>query len=539
MTTIQLLRKADLLIDELVRKPSTPAELARGLNEPRSSVYRIAASLEEAGYIRQTGDGRLEPGATLLRLGDSAAAALMDRRRLRSRLQWIQEQLATSAFYCVLRDDGALCLDMADGSDVDLLHLLPGKALPLHAGAVSHVLVANGPQEIREKALSQAELERSAPGRTPARRHLETMLAAALAQGWSVDDGELADGIATVAVPVKTGNGELVGAVAVAGLRTNLLARREMAQHVLASVASTIAELRREERAPDAYIRSDHSPAGTAARTPSVIAKASALMSVLEAEGTATSTRLTEALEEPPSSVYRILTSLQDLGWVEQVRPRGAYRVGLKMLSLSEELLRGMDIRRVAAPIMREIHQATGETIFLCIRQGNRAVCIERVDGVRVNSRVLQLGRSLPLHVGAAPRALLAFDSRDAWEEYVNAAESTGDRWPGRLSRVELFRDLEAEREQGFTLVDNEVTPGIAAVGAPVFNHRGEVIASLSASGLREGIINERPEGEFLPGLIRRGARALSTALGSPRVAGPLPVDRHSVYAAYATAPTN
>jgi DNA-binding IclR family transcriptional regulator len=63
---------------------------------------------------------------------------------------------------------------------------------------------------------------------------------------------------------------------------------------------------------------------------------------------------------------------------------------------------------------------------------------------------------------------------------------------------------------------DNNVTPGIAAIGAPIFDHRGEVAASLSVSGLREGILN-RPEGEeSIVDLLLRGTRALSDYLGAP-----------------------
>lgn len=531
MATIQLLRKADILVEELARSSSTPAELARALGEPRSSVYRIAASLEEAGYVRQAGDGRLELGPAILRLGDSAAAAVMDRNRLRNTLTWVRKQLAASAFLCVLRDDRALCLDMVDGSDLDLLHLLPGKELPLHAGAASRMLVAHSPRSVREKALHLAEHEQWPAGASPTRPQLKKLLTAAISQGWSVDDGELADGIATVAAPVLTSDGELVGAVAAAGLRTSLLSQKEAAHRILALAASSIADLSPSTSETGIRTPVAPAPASNSAKAPSVIARASALMSVLEAEKTVTSARLAEILDEPPSSLYRVLASLQELGWVEQIRPRGEYRVGLKMLSLSEELLRRIDIRRAAAPVMNEIHQATGETIFLCIRQDLRAVCIERVDGVRINSRVLQLGRSLPLHVGAAPRALLAFSDRSTWEEYFNAADSTGDRWLGHLSRAELFRNLETERQRGFTLVDNEVTPGIAAVGAPVFNHRGEVVASLSASGLRDGILARSPENDSVPALIRRGAQTLSAALGAAEedsIPDPTPTARPS-----------
>src|SRR5699024_2926570 len=146
---------------------------------------------------------------------------------------------------------------------------------------------------------------------------------------------------------------------------------------------------------------------------------------------------------------------------------------------------------------------------------GIKAVCIERIDGIRVNSRVLQLGKSLPLHVGPAPRALLAFDDRQAWEEYAAAAESTGNGWTAGSSRADPFKSLEQAKEEGYVLSDNNVAPGTAAVGAPVYNHRGEVVASLSISGLRDGIVPHAEGSVAMIDLIRDGAREISLSLGA------------------------
>ena len=251
-----------------------------------------------------------------------------------------------------------------------------------------------------------------------------------------------------------------------------------------------------------------------ATRAPSLVVKAGALMEALAQERIATSARLTELIDEPVSSVYRMLATLADIGWVEQIGPRGAYRIGGKLLSLGNDLIRRLDIRRASLPVLKRIHEATGETTFLCVRHGTRAVCIERIDGVRVNSRVLRLGRSLPLHVGAAPRALLAFEDREGWDEYATIASLTEDL--GRdTSRSALFAELEEIRKAGLVVSDNTVTPGIAAVGAPIFDDKGEVAASLSVSGLREGVLAAgTDDAPSVTDLVRDGARELSNYLG-------------------------
>lgn len=529
MNTIQLLKKASQVVDELARLgPSTPAELAKAVSEPRPTVYRIAAGLEQTELVRPTGEGRLELGTGILRLGDAAVDALVDRAELRQQLRWVRGQLGTGAYFCVLREEGALCLDQVVGAEVDLFNVGPGAILPLHAGAASQALLAFASAEFQASVLEKAPFEPLASGTALTAQELKDKLEQTAARGWSVEDSAIIEGVASIGMPVRHHDGTVLGVISVAGLRESVLSQEHDATRTLGVAAQAIAEAMERSssghgrEAPPVLQSPRPDQGGT--RPPAVIAKASALMEALAQERIATSGRLTELLEEPVTSVYRMLATLVEAGWVEQIGHRGAYRVGSKMLALAGELTRRLDIRRAAVPILREIHQATGETTFLCIRRGTRAVCIERIDGIRVNSRVLQLGESLPLHVGAAPRALLAFEERGAWEEYAAIVANSGDPWRDVRSRSEFYSDLEEIRAQGFVRSDNNVTPGIAAIGAPIFDHRGEVVASLSVSGLREGVLATPKDGPSVTELVLQGSRALSTYLGAPAV-GPVRPD--------------
>ncbi|BCW78404.1 IclR family transcriptional regulator [Arthrobacter sp. NicSoilC5] len=524
MNTIQLLMKASQVIDELARiGQSTPAELAKVVSEPRPTVYRIVAALEQEKLVRSGGDGKLELGTGILKLGDAAADALVDRSELRSQLRWVRGQLGMSAFFCVLREYGAVCLDQIQGADVDLLGLAPGRTLPLHAGAAPQALLAFGSPEFRESVLASGPYPSIASQTPLSGEQLRERVDRTARRGWSVEDSEVIEGVASIAVPVFRRDGTLLGAMSVAGLRANVQGQEERAHRILNAAAKTIAASMAQEDPNDTRDASRlDPPEGSerdSPRAPAVIAKASALMNALAEERIATSTRLTELLEEPPSSVYRMLATLAEAGWVEQIGHRGAYRIGSKLLSLSSELTQRLDIRRAAAPVLREIHAKTGETTFLCIRSATRAVCIERIDGIRVNSRVLKLGESLPLHVGAAPRALLAFEDRSSWDEYAAIVANSGEPWRDVRTRSEFYSGLEQIRGQGFVISDNNVTPGIAAIGAPVFDHRGGVAASLSVSGLREGMLSQPVGAEPIVDLVLAGARALSEYLGAPAVA--------------------
>ncbi|GAA3698589.1 IclR family transcriptional regulator C-terminal domain-containing protein [Arthrobacter ginkgonis] len=509
---IQLVLKATQVVDEAsALGPSTPADLAKAVDEPRPSVYRIIGALEQSGILRRSPDGLVELGTGILRLAEAATDALVDHEALNTVLEGIQSELGLTAAFWIPRNGTAVCLEQVDSTEVDLHELSSGRILPLHAGAASHVLLAWESPEVLDEFLAQAPYAQWA-SRTPTDAEtLRQLVAGTKRDGWRMESNEVVDGIAALGFPVFNADGSIFGALTAAGLVNQVVNQQEEAKTVLAAAAQTLTALMADFK-PVPTSREFTAPDSNG----SVLAKASSLMDALAVERVSTSARLAELIGEPISSVYRMLGTLIEAGWIEQLGHRGSYRIGSKMISLAGNLLNQLDLRRAALPVLREIHDATGETVFLCIRSGTRAVCIERIDGKRVNSRRLALGSSLPLHIGAAPRALLAFDTPKSWEDYAAVMGQSSDFNLGARSRAEFYGKLKEIRNAGFALSDDEVTLGMAAVSVPIFDHRGHVMASLSVSGLREGILHTPDSSPSIIDLARDGARRLSTYFGAP-----------------------
>jgi DNA-binding IclR family transcriptional regulator len=75
-----------------------------------------------------------------------------------------------------------------------------------------------------------------------------------------------------------------------------------------------------------------------------------------------------------------------------------------------------------------------------------------------------------------------------------------------------LFQELEHAVETGYSVSDEDVTPGIASLGAPVFDYTGQVRAAVSIGGMRQFLLEEiRDEAVEL---LVNGAREISAALG-------------------------
>lgn len=242
-----------------------------------------------------------------------------------------------------------------------------------------------------------------------------------------------------------------------------------------------------------------------------MINKANAIISVLDAHDELTAVRVAELVDEPVSSTYRLLTTLTRIGWVDRGSKRGLYRLGIFFMGIGGQAEDRIDIRESALPSMRELTSTTGHTIYLCVRRADRAVCIERLDGKEVRSLAMQLGDSLPLYLGAAPRALFAFLPRSEREALIEHYGDSRSGWGPAISRDEIERIIEETRARGYSVSDEDVTPGVAAIGAPVFNHRGELEGSISASSLRESIMDSPTK--TAEGVVR-AASAASAALG-------------------------
>ncbi|NKZ10807.1 IclR family transcriptional regulator [Mycolicibacterium septicum DSM 44393] len=245
-----------------------------------------------------------------------------------------------------------------------------------------------------------------------------------------------------------------------------------------------------------------------------LVRKAVEVLDVLSREREPTPARIAEVIGEPRSSVYRLLASLQRLDMVEPGARRGTYRLGFHLLRLGTAVVSRFDERQLALPVMERIHDETGETVFLCVRRGTQAVCIERIEGRRVQSLALTLGGALPLHAGAGSRVLLAAESREFWNEYVSSEPLERLTQSTPVTPDELFPILEDVRSSGVSVSDGDVTVGIAAVGVPIIDYRGVIRASLAISGVQQNILGAGVRNEVRRLLID-GGREVSRGLGS------------------------
>lgn len=186
----------------------------------------------------------------------------------------------------------------------------------------------------------------------------------------------------------------------------------------------------------------------------------------------------------PKTSVYRMLSSLVEMGFIEKGTDL-KYRLGLVFLKFGSLVSSRLEIRQIAYPIMKVLHDEVEEAINLSIQQDeDETIYIEKIDlkqKVRVYTAV---GRKSPLYAGASSRAVLANYSDTAIQDYIERTEFKPLSKGTIIDKEEFYRLIKQTQIDGYSVSHSELHDHTSEVAAPIFNYNGDVIASLSIVGM-------------------------------------------------------
>jgi len=230
----------------------------------------------------------------------------------------------------------------------------------------------------------------------------------------------------------------------------------------------------------------------------------------------------------PVSTVHRFLANLESSQFLKS-DSEGVFHLGLSCITLGQAAHAQMDIRRISFPFLQELNQRTRETVHLTMRQGLTAVYVEKLDSpepLRIHSRI---GSSVPLHCTAVGKVLLAHLLEPELEKILRQLELRRFTENTVGSIQELQTQLVRVRRDGFACDLEEHEPHIRCVAAPIWNHAGQVNASLSVTGPLVRMPTTRIR-QIAP-LIREIGIRISHELGYGKAERPLPKRGDSISA--------
>jgi len=213
----------------------------------------------------------------------------------------------------------------------------------------------------------------------------------------------------------------------------------------------------------------------------SVLEKASELIDCLGQAGEpVTLGYVRSALGMPKSSTHRLLGELAALGIVRRT-DNGRYSLGPRLLYWGEAAADTFDLRAVAEGPMRHLRDELGESVHLYVREHDTRICIVAVEGRHELRPFIQLGRPLPLRVGAAGKLLLAFADADVQRAELRRALADGPNLPNAPG-PHLGEQLDQIRADRWATSVGEREQGVSAVATAIVDARDRVVAALSIS---------------------------------------------------------
>jgi len=243
------------------------------------------------------------------------------------------------------------------------------------------------------------------------------------------------------------------------------------------------------------------------------IGRAIALMRALadaQAEGGRV-THLAKATGQTQATTHRLLQTLAAQHVVEQDPQTRRYRLALEFFTLAARAGDSMGLRALCRPALLRLCASLGDTIFLLVRSGFDAVCLDRTEGpFPIRSFTGDVGGRIALGVGQGGMAILAM-LPEAEREEVIRFNLPRVREYGVFDEVYLRTEVERVRRLGYAGRNTGLLDGMAGVAVPVLDRSGRAVAALSV-----GTIASRLSEDRLPTVVELLQRE-ATAIG-PRI---------------------
>jgi DNA-binding IclR family transcriptional regulator len=227
--------------------------------------------------------------------------------------------------------------------------------------------------------------------------------------------------------------------------------------------------------------------------------------------GPAGVTQLAEQVELPKSTVSRLLSTLEELGVVEQITAGGNYRIGPGLIEIATAVMPGRSLVAGARPHLVELARRTGEAAGLSVPDGRMAHYVDQADSDNQVQVRDWTGERIVMHAVSSGLVFLAWAEPAFVDAYLKGPLQA---FTSRTitDPATLRRRLAEIREAGYAWVFEEFSDGANSVAAPIRNQRGDVIAAIHSHGPAHRFPGTRSADE-VGALVVASANRLRTAV--------------------------
>ncbi len=179
--------------------------------------------------------------------------------------------------------------------------------------------------------------------------------------------------------------------------------------------------------------------------------------------------QLSEKLAMNKTSVFRLLATFENRGYVEREEQSGKYRLGLSAYEIGQKFLSRMGLLRHARPVVERLARGCNEAVYIVVKRRKEVLFLDMVDTTQKVKIVSLVGKRYPLETTAAGQVLLAFNQLK-------------EKSPDEKAQSPV-KQLAAVRSHGYALDNGALGEGITSVAAPLFGSGGKLHGAVCLVG--------------------------------------------------------
>lgn len=205
-------------------------------------------------------------------------------------------------------------------------------------------------------------------------------------------------------------------------------------------------------------------------------------------------TDLSEAVGVGKTVTARLVSSLEQFGYLRQNPATRKYRLGMKLVYLGSLVQDRKEIVQLVEPCLRLLSREFQVSAHLAVQERYGSLVMSKVSMgpmVYMDSRV---GNTLPLHASATGKCLLAFGGEQGVEQYVRNCELTRYTDMTITTPAALRKELREIRTRGYAVDNEESIIGLTCVAVPLLDARGHLVAAISLSGQTQFVLKKKSE---------------------------------------------
>jgi IclR family KDG regulon transcriptional repressor len=221
-------------------------------------------------------------------------------------------------------------------------------------------------------------------------------------------------------------------------------------------------------------------------------------------------TDVSRKLNMSKGAAHKLLSTLESEGFIRQNPVNKQYSLGYTLLELGNQVLKNHDLVEFSLPYMQRLSDISKEFICLCIKDGEDALYVSKIESKYPIRFIVETSRRFPLYATSASRVILANQPQEFIEQILGKEIITYT--PHSLKNQEqIIRRLTDIRAKGYEISNNMRNIGVTGIAAPIYDANGEVHASISLMGPTDRI---EPKKEDWIDLVVEITQEISRGIG-------------------------